>query len=199
MLKIIRIAFKNLYRQKRRTLLTIFIIAFGVIAVLLFSAVAGSFKTMMVGQITDSMLGHIQIHRNGYVESLDNMPLNLVIENEDLDKIKKILEQVPAIESYSFRILFGGMLSDYRETTNIKLAALDPEREKNVIPLLISRIKHGKMLTQGECLGEYSLIDNEPASASVAAVEPCDVLKISREDFGKIINSIYDKSMFQEI
>ena len=85
MLKIARIAFINLYRQKRRTLLTIFIIAFGVIAVLLFSAVAGSFKSMMIGRITDSMLGHIQIHRKGYVESLDNMPLNLVIENENLE------------------------------------------------------------------------------------------------------------------
>ncbi len=150
MFKIMRIAFKNLYRQRRRTLLTVFIISFGVIAVLLFSAIAGSFKSMMIGQITDSMLGHIQIHRKGYVESLDNMPLNLVIENEYLDEVTKVLGQIPTIQSYSFRILFGGMLSDYRETTNIKLAAIDPEKEKEVIPLLNSRIKQGRMLKQGE-------------------------------------------------
>ena len=93
MLTILRIAFKNLYRQKRRTLLTIFIISFGVIAVLLFSAVAGSFKSMMIGQITDSMLGHIQVHRKGYVQSLDNMPLNLIIKKKQLDNITKILKQ----------------------------------------------------------------------------------------------------------
>jgi len=150
MLKIMRIAFKNLYRQKRRTLLTVFIISFGVIAVLLFSAVAGSFKSMMVGQITDSMLGHIQIHRKGYVESLDNMPLNLLIDSKELDRVTKILDEITSIDSYSFRILFGGMLSDYRETTNIKLAALDPEMEKKVIPLLVGRIKQGEMLAAGE-------------------------------------------------
>ncbi|MBN2038676.1 MAG: ABC transporter permease [Spirochaetes bacterium] len=150
MIKIMRIAFKNLYRQKRRTMLTVFIIAFGVIAVLLFSAIAGSFKSMMVGQITDSMLGHIQIHRKGYVESLDNMPLNLVIQDEALDKTAEVLDEIPTIEGFSFRILFGGMLSDYRETTNIKLAALDPEKEKNVIPLLGGRIKQGRILKEGE-------------------------------------------------
>ena len=46
-----------------------------------------------------------------------------------------------------------------------------------------------KRLTQGDCIGEYSLIDNKPASASVVAVEPCEVYKISRENFGKIISS----------
>jgi len=44
-------------------------------------------------------------------------------------------------------------------------------------------------LNQGDCFGEYSLIDNEPASASVIAVGPCEVLKISREHFRKIITS----------
>lgn len=54
-----RIAFRNLYRQKRRTGLTVSIIAFGVVAVILFTALAGSFKNMMISQITDSMLGHL--------------------------------------------------------------------------------------------------------------------------------------------
>ncbi len=60
---IIKIAFRNLYRQKRRTFLTMGIVAFGVLAVLLFSATAGSFKNLIIGEITDSMLGHIQIQQ----------------------------------------------------------------------------------------------------------------------------------------
>ena len=31
----------------------------------------------MIGQITDSMLGHLQVHRRGYVASIDSLPLNL--------------------------------------------------------------------------------------------------------------------------
>jgi len=60
-----KIAVRNLWRYKRRTLLTASLITMGVIFVLVFISVSGSFKNMMVGQITDSMLGHVQIHRQG--------------------------------------------------------------------------------------------------------------------------------------
>jgi len=100
-MEIAKIAFRNLYRQKRRTGLTVSIIAFGVIAVLLFSSLAGSFKNMMISQITDSMLGHLQVHRTGYVESLDTMPLNLTIEEKHLEQLEKILKGTQEIEGYS--------------------------------------------------------------------------------------------------
>jgi CRP-like cAMP-binding protein len=44
-------------------------------------------------------------------------------------------------------------------------------------------------LASGDCIGEYSLIDNEPASASVVAIEPCKIFEISRSEFEKIIIS----------
>ncbi len=56
----LRLAFRNLLRYQRRTLLTALLIMLGVIALLLFVAGAGSFKQTMIGSITDSMLGHLQ-------------------------------------------------------------------------------------------------------------------------------------------
>ena len=38
-------------------------------------------------------------------------------------------------------------------------------------------------LKPGDCFGEYSLIDSEPASASVIAAEPAELLKITSKDF----------------
>ena len=149
---LIKIAFRNLYRQKRRTLLTIAIISVGVIAVLLFSALSGAFKNMMVGQITDSMLGHMQIHRKGYVSSLDNLPLDKTIDAKQMKKMEEILDRIPRVEAYSKRILMGGMLSNYMETTNIKVAGINPKDESIVTPLLTSRIKKGEMLKKGEIL-----------------------------------------------
>ncbi len=149
---LLNIAFKNLYRQKRRSGLTISIISVGIIAVLLFSALSDAFKNMMIGQITDSMLGHIQIHRKGYVSSLDNLPLDKTINEKQMKKIENILNETPQIEAYSTRILMGGMLSNYMETTNIKVAGINPEDESIVTPLMASRIKKGKMLKEGEIL-----------------------------------------------
>lgn len=71
MIELLRLSARNLMRYRRRTLLTAILIAVGVVALLLFIAVAGSFKQVMVGSITDSMLGHLQIHHKGYTASLD--------------------------------------------------------------------------------------------------------------------------------
>ena len=77
MLNIFKIAVRNLMRYKRRTLLTASLVTIGVVFVLVFISVSGSFKNMMIGQITDSFLGHIQIHKRGYVASIDSLPLTL--------------------------------------------------------------------------------------------------------------------------
>ena len=79
MLRILTLAARNLARYWRRTLLTAGLIILGIVAVLLFVSVSGSFKNVIVGQITDSMIGHLQVHRNGYVASIDNLPLTLML------------------------------------------------------------------------------------------------------------------------
>ncbi len=50
-----------------------------------------------------------------------------------------------------------------------------------------TRIKLSK-LEAGDCIGEYSLIDKEPASASVVAIEPCMLFEIAGPNFEKILD-----------
>lgn len=140
MLSIINIAARNLRRYRRRTVLTAALIALGVVAVLLFIAVSGSFKSMMIGQITDSMLGHVQIHRQGYVASIDSLPLNRNLSGKQVDKVLDALRRVPGIESFSLRLKLGAMLSNFSETTNIRLNAFLPAEEAAAMPLLAGRI-----------------------------------------------------------
>ncbi|MBI4767958.1 MAG: ABC transporter permease [Deltaproteobacteria bacterium] len=151
MRNLFKIAIRNLLRYKRRTILTASLIAFGVIFVLLFVGVTGSFKSMMTGQMTDSMLGHIQIHRKGYIASIDNLPLTMNMMPQAVKKIEKVLLGIPEIQSYSPRIKFGGMFSSFTETTNIRLNGVNPELEMKTLPLLASRITDGeKTIQKGE-------------------------------------------------
>jgi len=148
-----KIAVRNLLRYKRRTLLTASLITIGVVFVLVFMSVSGSFKNMMIGQITDSMLGHLQVHRKGYVASIDNLPLNLNLKAGAVDRLEKILDTQPEIAAYSPRIKFGGMFSNFAETTNIRLNGVIPEKEFATTPLLTSRIIDGaKEIKRGEIL-----------------------------------------------
>ncbi|MEE4355705.1 MAG: ABC transporter permease [Desulfococcaceae bacterium] len=144
MTNLFKIAIRNLMRYKRRTLLTASLITIGVVFVLVFISVSGSFKNMMVGQITDSMLGHIQIHRKGYVASIDTLPLTLNLKTGAVKKLENILGKEQEILSFSPRIKFGAMFSNFSETSNIRLNGIDPEKEFATVPLLTSRMKQGK-------------------------------------------------------
>ncbi|RPH87480.1 MAG: ABC transporter permease [Deltaproteobacteria bacterium] len=153
MRNLFKIAIRNLIRYKRRTLLTASLITIGVVFVLVFVSISGSFKTMITGQITDSMMGHLQIHRKGYVASIDNLPLNLNMKPKAYQKIQQALVADAQVEAFSPRLKFGGMFSNFTETTNIRLNGIDPEAEFRTVPLLSSRILEGKQtLGKGEIL-----------------------------------------------
>lgn len=140
MINTFKIALRNLRRYRRRTLLTSLLITVGVVMVILFSGLSGSFKGMMIGQITDSNLAQMQIHKKGYVSSIDTMPLNLNLNQQGYKKIQKILMQQPDVAAYAPRIKLGAMLSNFTETTNIRINAIDPEKEVKVCPAIGDRI-----------------------------------------------------------
>ncbi len=153
MSNVFKIAVRNLLRYKRRTLFTVSLVTIGVVFVLVYSAASGAFKGMIIGQITDSMLGHIEVHHKGYSASIDNLPLNLNLKAKAYERLETILSQMPEIEANSPRIKFGGMFSNFTETTSIRLNAVIPEREFKTVPLLPSRIIEGsKALGPGKIL-----------------------------------------------
>ncbi|MDY6792143.1 MAG: FtsX-like permease family protein [Thermodesulfobacteriota bacterium] len=141
MIRIFKIALRNLMRYKRRTLLTSMLITLGLLMVILFSGLAGSFKEMMIGQITDSNLAQMQIHKKGYVSSIDTSPLNLTINQKGYKMIEKVLKKNPDVEAYSPRIKLSAMLSNFTETTNIRLNAIEPKKEIKVCPNVSERMK----------------------------------------------------------
>ncbi|HDQ41899.1 MAG TPA: ABC transporter permease [Desulfonatronum sp.] len=140
MRSLFKIALRNLRRYTRRTLLTSLLIVVGVVMVLLFSGLAGSFKSTMIGLITDSGLGHMQIHRRGFVASIDSLPLNLNMSPEGYAKVLQTLEAEPEILASAPRIKLGGMLSNYMDTTSVRISAVDPDRELAVSPGLSGRL-----------------------------------------------------------
>lgn len=156
MIAVLKLSARNLMRYRRRTLLTAGLITLGVVAMLLFIAAAGSFKRVMVGQITDSMLGHLQVHRKGYVASVDNLPLNLNIGAGMLQRVQAELAAEPAIAATSVRLKLGAMFSNFAETTSIRLNGIDPQAEDATAPGLRTRLiegaREGPLVAPGQLL-----------------------------------------------
>ena len=148
-----KIALRNLFRYKRRTLLTASLITIGVVFVLAYISVSGSFKNMMISQITDSIIGQLQVHRRGYLAAIDNLPLNLNLKPQAAKLLEDTLKSQPEVEAYSPRLKFGGLFSNFVESTNIRLNGVYPEREFKTVPLLPTRVKMGrKTLNRGEIM-----------------------------------------------
>jgi putative ABC transport system permease protein len=102
------------------------------------------------------MLGHLQVHRRGYVASIESLPLNLNMPPQMAAQAVKALDGNPDVEAYAPRIKFGAMFSNFTETTSVRVNGVDPERENRVTPLLAGRqldgerggtlVKRGQML-----------------------------------------------------
>ncbi|HYA37968.1 MAG TPA: ABC transporter permease [Candidatus Methylomirabilis sp.] len=143
MLKVLKLAARNLARYGRRTLLTAGLIILGIVAVLVFVSVSGSFKNLIVGQITDSMLGHLQVHRKGYVASIDNLPLNLNMKPAQVEQVEQALRGMKDVVAWSLRLKLGAMFSNFTETTSIRLNGVIPQQEAATVPLLAQRLVQG--------------------------------------------------------
>lgn len=156
MLNVIKIALRNLARFGRRTLLTSTLITLGIVSVLLFIAIAGSFKAMMIGQVTDAVLGHLEVHLKGYVASIDSLPLNLNMQPIMVGQVEQAMKKLDAVQAYSTRVKLGAMFSNFTETTSIRINGVDPRQEVATTPMLPGRIiegsKEGPVLKQGEIL-----------------------------------------------
>jgi putative ABC transport system permease protein len=140
---IIKIAWRNLLRYKRRTLLTSALIAIGVTLVIVFGGIGNFFKNEVIGILTNTTLGDIQIHRKGYVSSIDSLPLDLTIPEHVLPGIETLLSNDSDVKAYSERIRFGALISNFSQTTNMKFTAVFPEAESATCPGLPQRIKTG--------------------------------------------------------
>src|SRR5688500_10124273 len=153
---VFKLAGRNLLRYRRRTLLTSTLIVIVIVSVLTFTGVAGSFKNMMVGTITDSMLGHLQVHRKGYVASIDSLPLNLNMNAAMVARVEAALKNNKDVLAYTHRVKFGAMFSNFAETTSIRVNGVDPVAAAATTPLLPGRARDvppgESLLNRGEIL-----------------------------------------------
>lgn len=156
MIATLKLSARNLLRYRRRTLLTAGLITLGVVALLVFVATAGAFKQTMVGEITDSMLGHLQVHRKGYQAATDTSPLNMSLQPNAISKIEDFLKADPDVVAWSGRVKMGAMFSNYAETSAIRLNGIEPEAEDATVPALRKRISDGEqsgpLVKEGELL-----------------------------------------------
>jgi ABC-type lipoprotein release transport system permease subunit len=120
----LKLAWRNIWRNKRRTLITIASVFFALwLSLIMRSMQVGSYGHMADG-IVEAYTGSIQVHRQGYWNdrTLDNtFEYNpaMVGEIEALDNIKAV---IPRLESFA-------LASTGEQTKGVLVIGIDPEKE----------------------------------------------------------------------
>jgi putative ABC transport system permease protein len=77
MLTLALLAFRNLFRARARTALTLGALLFGVMMSVALSGFLFGLAEALVTETIETRVGAIQVHRRGYFENRDRQPLGL--------------------------------------------------------------------------------------------------------------------------
>ncbi|MFC1555029.1 ABC transporter permease [candidate division KSB1 bacterium] len=148
---LIRLAFRNVLRQKRRTLLTMVVIITSVGSFLfMFSYLKGAFGSMIEDSIKQT--GHINIRHPDY--NLKERMLSLNVPVEDCRDIKESLKTIPGISSAGGRIKFGGLIYFNEKDEQGLGMAIEPEIEENNLKISDS-IVTGRSFSENNLARKY--------------------------------------------
>ena len=137
----VKMAWRNIWRNTRRTILTIGAIAFAsLLLVFMLSFQFGSYETM-INTSVKIQTGHLQIQAKDYQAKRD---IRLVVAPPA--EVASILESIPQVESYTFRGQAFSLISSKERTYGVLVTGIDPAREARVSRLK-SLIRKGDYLT----------------------------------------------------
>lgn len=127
MRKFLKIAWRNLWRNKRRSLLTLGMLIVG-LGMFIFSWSFGDgFHDEMIRNVVRSEMAHIQIHAKGFK---DNPVLKTRIS--DPAKIEKIVGQNIEVLAFAPRLKAQSLASTAYSSSNVSVIGIDPKLEQKV-------------------------------------------------------------------
>jgi putative ABC transport system permease protein len=134
-------AWRNIWRNTRRTILTISAIAFAsLLLVFMLSFQFGSYETM-INTSVKIHTGHLQIQAAEYRKKR-----NIRYVVSDLNKIAAVLENIPQIAAYTYRAQTFSLISSAKRTYGAIVMGIDPAGEAGVSRLK-SLVRQGAYLS----------------------------------------------------
>ena len=138
----VKMAWRNLWRNPRRTILTIGAIAFAsLLLVFMLSFQFGSYETMINTSVKINT-GHLQIQGAEYQ---DKKSIRLVVPEPE--KMVALIDKIPQVAAHTLRAQTFSLISSDQRTYGVVVTGIDPAREAGV-----SRLK--SLIRQGEFLSD---------------------------------------------
>jgi putative ABC transport system permease protein len=124
---LIKIAWRNIWRNKRRSLIVLTSIVIGAIAVILTDGLSNGMLGQMLTNQINSGVSQIQIHKKGFKD-------NKTVQNyiPDYHKVEEVLKNTQQIKCYSKRAITFGLLSSATNSSGVYINGIIPSEEEKV-------------------------------------------------------------------
>lgn len=182
---LLSMAFRNVLRNRRRTIITLAALMIGVAAVGTIRGVLNGLQDAIVRGTVDGTLGALQIHRTGYMANVMSTPLSLDFVADDalLAKVKG----VKGVTAVAPRIQFAGSLTlsatdqnDSPEALFFAAVAVDPVLEPKVCP------QRSKLFTDGTVLDDTHVVLGDALARAFGAKQESEAVLLAPDRDGSL-------------
>ncbi len=144
--KYLKMAWRNMWRNWRRTSIALVAIILGLILLLFFDGFIQGADQAIFGNAVRLYGGNIQVHADGFRKKASRMPL-LPLENADA--AVETANAQPQVIAAAKRINTGGMISSREGAFSVTITAIEPEVEAS-FSIQAENVSQGRYLEPGE-------------------------------------------------
>lgn len=128
----LRIAWRNVWRHRRRTFLIAIGMGVTMAMLVLYDGLIGGFEQAIYGNAIQLLGGNIQVHAPGYSEKAGRKPL---LPLDDPEAIVRAAESQPNVVVASKRIVTGGLVTNREGAFAITIVGVETDKEGRITPV----------------------------------------------------------------
>jgi putative ABC transport system permease protein len=155
----LRLAWRNMWRHRRRTIIIVAAMGFGLSLMMMYDGLVDGFNQAIYGNAIKVLGGNIQVHAEGYGNSPGQKPLLAL--PDDAEVLEGVRAQ-PGVVVAARRINTGGLASSREGAFAVGITAIEPEIEQ-AVNLVAQNVVSGRPLAADD--GDSILIGRGLAEA----------------------------------
>ncbi len=142
----LRLAWRNLWRHRRRTLIVVLAIGLTLSMMMMYDGLIAGFEQAIYGNAIKVLGGNIQVHAEGYHDKPNQTPL-LRLPDENL--VLNTAAVQPNVVLATRRINTGGLASNQEGAFAVSIVGIEPEKEQPT-SVVAQNVKSGSFLTSSD-------------------------------------------------
>ena len=146
MLLYLRLAWRNIWRHRRRTVIVVVAMGLGLAMMMMYDGLMDGFTQAIYGNAIKVLGGNIRVHAAGYTEKADSLPL-LPVANDSA--VIQAAQSIPNVVAATRRINTGGLATNSEGAFSVTITGIEPEKEAPLSPIA-QHITSGSYLTASD-------------------------------------------------